>query len=72
MNARSLVFEVGDRVTGWALDTWGQAPDESAQPFIEVRLLRVTRDLADWAGTLPEGLLNLVPSLTPLPASGER
>jgi hypothetical protein len=52
----------------WALDTWGKTIDEHAQPFIEVHLLRVTAELADWADTLPDGLLKLVPALTPVPA----
>lgn len=53
----------------WALDTWGKSADEHAQPFIEVHLLKVTAEIAGWADTLPDGLLKLVPSLTPLPAT---
>jgi hypothetical protein len=49
----------------WALDTCGEGADEHAQAFIVVELLRVTAELADWADTLPDGLLTLRPSLTP-------
>jgi hypothetical protein len=48
-----------------ALDIWGERTDERGQSSVEVQLLRVTARLADWADTLPEGLLTLVPSLTP-------
>jgi hypothetical protein len=48
----------------WYLDVWGERADEHGQLAIEVELLRVTNALADWADTLPDGLLTLVPSLT--------
>jgi hypothetical protein len=51
----------------WALDTCGEGADEHAQAYIEVQLLRVTAELADWADTLPAGLLTLLPSLAPPP-----
>jgi phage tail protein X len=53
----------------WALDTLGERTDEHGQAVIEVQLLRVTAELADWADTLPDGILTLLPSLTPHPAT---
>jgi hypothetical protein len=58
-----------DHWDDWALDSCGEPADEHGQPFIEVHLVRVTAELADWADTLPDGLLKLVPLLTPLPAT---
>lgn len=57
-----------DHVDDWALDFVGESADEQAQARIEVQLLRVTPDLADWAATMPDGLLVLKPSLTPVDA----
>jgi hypothetical protein len=42
-----------DHLTAWALDGCGQIADENAQPFIEVCLLKVAPDLADWADPSP-------------------
>jgi hypothetical protein len=58
-----------DHWDDWALDSCGEPADEHAQPFIEVHLGQVTAELADWADTLPDGLLTLVPLLTSLPAT---
>lgn len=49
----------------WRLETFGTGSDEQAQPFITAQLFRVTADIADWADTLPEGLLRLCPALSP-------
>lgn len=53
----------------WKLDIWGPHADEHGQPYIRAKLFRVTADLADWADTLPDGLLKVIPALTPLPAT---
>ncbi len=50
----------------WALDRFGERADEQGQPSIEATLVRVTATIADWADSLPAGLLTLVPSLTPV------
>jgi hypothetical protein len=50
----------------WTLETVGEDIDEQAQACVEVGLLRVTSHLAQWAATLPDDLLRLVPSLVPL------
>ena len=50
----------------WTLETVGEDIDEQGQACVEVELLRVTGDLAQWAATLPDDLLRLVPSLVPL------
>ena len=53
----------------WTMETVGEDIDEYAQAYVEVGLLRVTGDLAQWAQTLPDDLLLLVPSLVPLTSS---
>ncbi|MGW4947010.1 hypothetical protein ACWEOZ_36115 [Actinoplanes sp. NPDC004185] len=53
----------------WTLESVGEDIDEQAQARVEVELLRVTSDLAQWAATLPDDLLLLVPSLVPLTSS---
>jgi hypothetical protein len=53
----------------WTLESVGEDIDEDAQACVEVELLRVTGDLAQWAATLPDDLLLLVPSLVPLTSS---
>ncbi|MEU4217456.1 hypothetical protein [Actinoplanes sp. NPDC026623] len=50
----------------WTLESVGEAIDEHGQARVEVELLRVTGDLAQWAATLPDDLLRLVPFLVPL------
>lgn len=49
----------------WDLDMWGPAADDRGQPYFEAALLRVTAEIAAWAATLPDGLLKLMPSLSP-------
>lgn len=39
--------------------------DARCQPYAEATLTRVSRDLAEWADTLPDGLLALTPAMTP-------
>ncbi|MET9274765.1 hypothetical protein [Kribbella sp. NPDC003557] len=49
----------------WRLESSGTSSDAHAQPFIRTQLFRVTPELAEWADSLPEGLLHLRPSITP-------
>jgi hypothetical protein len=50
----------------WRFETWGAGGlDHDGQPHAFAELTRVTDDLADWADTLPAGLLELRPSMTP-------
>ena len=49
----------------WRLESFGTGPDAQAQPFIRAELFRVTAEMAEWADTLPAGLLRLHPALTP-------
>jgi hypothetical protein len=49
----------------WRLESFGTGSDAQAQPFIEATLFRVTAEMAEWADTLPEGLLRLRPALIP-------
>jgi hypothetical protein len=50
----------------WRLQGYGAGGvDDDAQPFAHAEPFRVTDELADWADTLPEGLLRLCPTLTP-------
>jgi hypothetical protein len=58
---------LGDRRDELAIDTISEHVDERAQPSIQVQFVRVTKDLADWATSLPVGTLELKPSLTPAP-----
>jgi hypothetical protein len=55
-----------DHWQDWTVETISEDIDEQAQACVEVGLLRVTSDLADWAETLSDDLLRLVPSLTPI------
>jgi hypothetical protein len=49
----------------WRLETSGTSADAQAQPFITAEPFRVTAEMAEWADTLPEGLLRLHPALSP-------
>jgi hypothetical protein len=50
----------------WQFETWGAGGlDQDGQPYAFAELMRVTDDLADWADTLPDGLLDLRVSMTP-------
>jgi hypothetical protein len=50
----------------WQFEICGAAGlDHVGQPYAFAELMRVTGDLADWADTLPDGLLELRPSMTP-------
>ncbi|WP_432890605.1 hypothetical protein ACQPYH_13135 [Kribbella sp. CA-245084] len=49
----------------WRIESFGTGSDAQAQPFIPVSLFRVTTDTAEWADTLPEGLVRLDPTLSP-------
>ncbi len=50
----------------WRLESFGiGGADEQAQPLTTAEPFRVTAEMADWADTLPEGLLRLDPTLGP-------
>lgn len=50
----------------WRLETFSiGSADEQAQPFTTAAPFRVTAAMAEWADTLPEGLLRLDPALSP-------
>jgi hypothetical protein len=49
----------------WRLEFFGTSSDLQAQPSITAAPLWVTTEMAEWAGTLPEGLLRLDPALSP-------
>ena len=48
----------------WRLESFGTSSDEQAQPFIATMMFRITAEIAEWADTLPEGLVRLDPTLT--------
>jgi hypothetical protein len=48
----------------WRLESSGTSSDAQAQPFITTQLFRVTPEIAEWADSLPEGLLHLRPSIS--------
>lgn len=67
---RDQLTEVGDVLSAhardWRLERFsGGGIDEHGQPFASAWPFRVTRDMAEWAGTLPEGLLRLFPAIRP-------
>ncbi|WP_433003643.1 hypothetical protein [Kribbella sp. CA-294648] len=49
----------------WRLESCGNGVDPQAQPFAMAQPFRVTPDLAEWADTLPAGLLRLNPAIEP-------
>lgn len=49
----------------WGIYRSGQACDEQAQASVTASPVRVTDEIADWADTLPAGLLAFEPCLTP-------
>ena len=49
----------------WRLESSGTSADAQAQPYITAQLFRVTAEMAEWADTLPQGLLRLHPALAP-------
>jgi hypothetical protein len=49
----------------WAVEGYGLTADERAQPLFTLELLRVTQEVADWAQTLPAGLVTITPALRP-------
>lgn len=69
---RSQLDEVRGYFVGnlreWGVELVSDQVDHRAQPSIRVDLLRVTPALAEWAAALPDGLLELAPYLTPVPA----
>jgi hypothetical protein len=51
----------------WRLESFSTGgADEHAQPFTTAEPLRVTAEMAEWADTLPEGLLRLDPAIRPV------
>jgi hypothetical protein len=55
-----------DRWQHWKLYAASPHNDEYGQPSIHARLVRITREIADWIDTCPDGLVTLTPWLTPL------
>jgi hypothetical protein len=51
---------------GWRIESFGTSSDAQAQPFITAQPVRVTAEMADWADTLPAGLLRLRPAISPV------
>jgi hypothetical protein len=48
----------------WRLESFGLgSADEHAQPYTTAEPIRVTTEMADWADTLPDGLLRLRPAI---------
>ncbi|WP_427895783.1 hypothetical protein ACQHIV_18035 [Kribbella sp. GL6] len=67
---RAQLDEVRDVLSAhwqeWHLETFGTGhADEQGQPFAEAEPCRVTNEMAEWADTLPDGLLRLSPILIP-------
>jgi hypothetical protein len=66
---RAQLDEVRDALRAhgrdWRLEWFGTSSDAQAQPFITAELFRVTAEMAEWADSLPEGLLRLRPSISP-------
>lgn len=56
----------------WRIESFGTGSDAQAQVLIPVSLFRVTADAAEWADTLPEGLVRLEPTLSPADTSINR
>ncbi|MEV0793596.1 hypothetical protein [Kribbella sp. NPDC050459] len=54
----------------WRLESFGTGADAQAQPFVMVEPFRVTAEMAEWADTLPEGLLRLRPAISPALQAG--
>jgi hypothetical protein len=50
----------------WRLEGFSTGgADKYAQPFADATPFRVTAELAEWADTLPDDLLRLIPALRP-------
>lgn len=56
-----------DHRQAWTVDNISERYDQAAQPSISVDLVRVPHELAEWADTLPAGLLTLRPSVARAP-----
>jgi len=54
----------------WRLESFGTGADAQAQPFVMVEPFRVTAEMAEWADTLPSGLLRLRPAISPAQQAG--
>lgn len=52
----------------WRIYTIGSESEEQAQATVTAGLVRITDEVADWITTQPDGLIELRPWLTPLPA----
>ena len=61
----SLCGHLEQRAEHWAVESINESCDERAQATITVKLLRVTREIADWADSQLDGLTNLTPALRP-------
>ena len=60
--------DLHDQWREWRLDLMFGHHDDRAQASVRVELMWITAELADWADSLPDGLLTLVPSLAPASA----
>ena len=52
----------------WSIDSIGESATEAGQAVVVVTLMRVTQTVADWADSVPDGLVDLDPSITPFGA----
>jgi len=64
----SVRRHLGEQFESWHLLQLGPVHGEDGQPYIAASLARVRPEIADWAATLPSGILTLTPWLTPLPS----
>lgn len=55
----------------WNLLQWGPHNTDDGQPQVAARLVRVLPEIADWAASLPNGIVLLEPWLTPLRAGAD-
>ena len=53
----------------WGISMVSRRVDNDAQSWVEAEVLRITPDLAAWAQALPDGVLELRPTLVPLNAA---
>lgn len=53
----------------WAISMISRPVDKNAQSSVDTEVLHVLPDLALWAARLPDGILELRPTLTPVSVS---
>ncbi|MEO8748962.1 MAG: hypothetical protein ABI384_01075 [Allobranchiibius sp.] len=65
-HVREVREMLGSHGPDWGLQIYSPAGlGADGQPHAEADLLRVSDDIADWVDTLPDGLLELRPIMTP-------